>query len=529
MPKYHYSFNDMKSKVVLFLFIFVIAALAGAYYLTKKISNDEETVISRAKVVTPKSSEEETENDDSYQNSLQGEQYKTFVDLLPSETLISSLTIDLNDDGYDDEVIAVRRTDSPYFIIIPALYNTELAAYQRLSEIPTRMTRTRTLSYSGMDITGEHKTALVYQGVEDDGNYVMQIFHTDFERGNALLVKIGDFTSDGTIFIQQTERSDSYELSLSKGESYSVWVYRSDKDDTSKNGGAQIQEEYKWNPSTRMYELSKVVKVNANRLAAKELSRIQDGTVETFADFLNGLWYKTTNTDSEIRYIYFDYPNKEIILVRNESQEVYEWNENKIRHNGMYITTVNSSITSLHRRFDISLVNVDEIKITIRDDIGLKIAETNMWDGQYKKLSLQSSFDSVPVDAEKNEFLKQLEKSISWSTADSIYSITLHDSEYSFKANDTVETGIYSSMKIGTYIVIQFRSDTEATQLNQTYALEFGTKTITEKIKKKTVEKVVTDYDSITFTPVKITPTDCFSTDGRSYVFLRDPDKKPEN
>ena len=520
----------MKSKVVLFLFIFAIAILAGSYYLTKKLSHSEETVISRAKVVTPKSSEEETENDESYQNSLQAEQYKTFVDLLPTETLISSLTIDLNDDGYDDEVIAVRRTDSPYFIIIPALYNTELSAYQRLSEIQTKMSRTRTLSYSGMDITGEHKTALVYQGVEDDGNYVMQIFHTELERGNYLLVKIGDFTSDGTIFIQQTERSDSYELSLSKGESYPVWVYRSEKDDAStKNAGAQIQEEYKWNPSTHVYELSKVVKVNANRLATKELARIQDGTVETFADFLNGLWYKTTNTDSEIRYIYFDFTNKEIILVTKESQEVYEWNENKIRHNGMYITTVNSSITSLHRRFDISLVNVDEIRITIRDDIGIKIAETNIWDGQYKKLSLQSSFDNAPAETEKNEYLKQLEKSISWSTADSVYSITIHDSIYSFKANDTVETGVYSTMKIGAYTVIQFRSDTEGTQLNPTYALEFGTKTITEKIKKKTVEKVVTDYDSITFTPVKITPVDCFSTDGRSYVFLRDPDKKPEN
>ena len=520
----------MKSKVVLFLFIFAIAILAGSYYLTKKLSHSEETVISRAKVVTPKSSEEETDNDESYQNTLQAEQYKTFVDLLPTETLISSLTIDLNDDGYDDEVIAVRRTDSPYFIIIPALYNTELSAYQRLSEIPTKMSRTRTLSYSGMDITGEHKTALVYQGVEDDGNYVMQIFHTELERGNYLLVKIGDFTSDGTIFIQQTERSDSYELSLSKGESYPVWVYRSEKDDAStKNAGAQIQEEYKWNPSTHVYELSKVVKVNANRLATKELARIQDGTVETFADFLNGLWYKTTNTDSEIRYIYFDFTNKEIILVTKESQEVYEWNENKIRHNGMYITTVNSSITSLHRRFDISLVNVDEIRITIRDDIGIKIAETNIWDGQYKKLSLQSSFDNAPAETEKNEYLKQLEKSISWSTADSVYSITIHDSIYSFKANDTVETGVYSTMKIGAYTVIQFRSDTEGTQLNPTYALEFGTKTITEKIKKKTVEKVVTDYDSITFTPVKITPVDCFSTDGRSYVFLRDPDKKPEN
>ncbi len=38
---------------------------------------------------------------------------------------------------------------------------------------------------------------------------------------------------------------------------------------------------------------------------------------------------------------------------------------------------------------------------------------------------------------------------------------------------------------------------------------------------EKTIEKVVTDYDTIIFTPVKITPTDCFSTDGRSYTFTR--------
>ena len=54
----------MKSKVVLFLFIFAIAILGGSYYLTRKLSHNEETVISRAKVVTPKSSEEETENEE---------------------------------------------------------------------------------------------------------------------------------------------------------------------------------------------------------------------------------------------------------------------------------------------------------------------------------------------------------------------------------------------------------------------------------------------------------------------------------
>ena len=76
-------------------------------------------------------------------------------------------------------------------------------------------------------------------------------------------------------------------------------------------------------------------------------------------------------------------------------------------------------------------------------------------------------------------------------------------------------------MEIGSYNVLALRATSFNTVLNQFYALEFGTKTITETVKKKTVEKTVTDYDTITFTPVKITPTDCFATDGKVYTFTR--------
>ena len=76
-------------------------------------------------------------------------------------------------------------------------------------------------------------------------------------------------------------------------------------------------------------------------------------------------------------------------------------------------------------------------------------------------------------------------------------------------------------LKIGSYDVLELKATSFNTVLNQFYALEFGTKTITETVKKKTVEKIVTDYDIITFTPVKITPTDCFATDGKVYTFTR--------
>jgi len=52
--------------------------------------------------------------------------------------------------------------------------------------------------------------------------------------------------------------------------------------------------------------------------------------------------------------------------------------------------------------------------------------------------------------------------------------------------------------------------------------MEFGKKTITETVKRKTVEKVVTDYNTIIFVPVKLMPTDCYSAEGYTFTFVRE-------
>ena len=517
----------MKTKSITLLFIIVIILLGAGFLASKKFIHKSDNTTTRAKIVTPKGSETtESEADSDMQNSgFSSENFDTFITLRPSETLINTITIDFNNDGYDDEVITVRRLGSDVFTIIPGLFNPETADYDRLADIPTSISKIRTFSLSGMDLTGDHRNALIYQGVADDENYVMQLFLWEGEGDSELngkLIKIGDFTSDGTIFIQQVERSDSYQLSLSKGESFSVWVYESEKT-TDENGNVtsgqnQIQREYKWNAGSRMYELANEIKVTAGKLAANELLRIQDGTVETFAAFLDGLWYKTSSDDGVLRYIYFNYEQREIILLQSDSQEVYEWDDSKLRHNGIYLYTVNSDITNLQRRFDILLTSIEEIKIALYDSIGLIIKESSVWDGQYKKLSLQSSIEETDVE-EKNQFISVLEAQNLWTTTDGMNTLALADHRYTFTFDRMQEEGVYSVMKIGSYNVLQLRATSFDTTLNETYAMEFGTKTITETVKKKTVEKVVPDYETIIFTPVKITPTDCFATDGRGYTF----------
>jgi len=509
----------MKSRTVPLLFVLAAALIAGVFFVSKKVLVKEDKSSTRARIVTPKSAASANAENESSGSSIESEKYETFVPLYSGETLISTLTIDINNDGYDDEVIIVRKANSQNLWVVAALIDSESGLYERLPPIETQFTRTRTFSYMGMDVTGEHKNALVYQGVADDGNYVMEIYLCVEEHGRSQLRNIGDFSCDGTVFIQQTERSESYALAMSKGESFSVWVYKSDiQKEGEKTAQNQIQQEYKWNPGLQKYELAREINVTAGRLAATELSRIQDGTVETFAAFLEGLWYKTSNTDGNIRYMYFNYPSNEIIQLYKDIQEVYEWEDSKLRHNGIYLTAVNADIMNLHRRFDIALVNTDEIKITLRDDINLIISENTQWDGNYKKMSLQNTFGESAAAEEKSVYLKELQKGDIWKTADAAIALSFGDFTYSLLNGGLTENGVYSVDKIGAYNVIQFRSDSENSVLAETYSMEFGTKVITETIKKKTVEKVVTDYDTITFTPVKLTSTDCFAVEGKSYI-----------
>ena len=523
----------MKSKTVPVLFVLAAAILAGVFFATKKIVVNNDKTLTRAKIITPKSATSGNDADkDSKSSSFESEKYETFVPLYSGETLISTLTIDINNDGYDDEVIIVRKVSSQNLWIVAALLVPETGLYERLAPIETEFTKTRTFSYTGMDVTGEHQNALIYQGLADDGNYVMKIYLCISENGRNKMNNIGDFSCDGTVFIQQTERSESYALALSKGESFSVWVYKSEKKADSEAGDEkksksslaqnQIQQEYKWNPASQKYELSREINVTAGKLAATELSRIQDGSVETFAAFMKGLWYKTSNSDGNIRYMYFDYDSKEIIQLYKDIQEVYAWEDSKLRHNGIYISAVNADIMNLHRRFDISLVNIDEIKITLRDDINLIINENTQWDGNYKKMNLQSSFDEPSDKEEQNEFLREIRKGGTWVTPDAAVSISFTDYTYSAQTEVLAESGVYSVSKIGSYNVLGLRSDFENSMFNSNYNMTFGTKTVSETVKKKTVEKVVTDYDTIIFTPVKVTSTDCFAVEGKSYTFTRE-------
>ena len=162
------------------------------------------------------------------------------------------------------------------------------------------------------------------------------------------------------------------------------------------------------------------------------------------------------------------------------------------------------------------LSNVDEIWVTVRDDVHMDIKESSLWDGQYKKTGPSYIFNADTPEAGISNFSRKI-LPYEWKTDDENSFIKFDGVKYSAKTGSDEEAGIFSVISVGEDYVIQLRPVTGYSSLETEYKLTFGTKIITEVEKRKTVEKTVVDENTLIMIPVKVTPKECFVTDGRSW------------
>ncbi|MGN0728931.1 pallilysin-related adhesin [Treponema sp.] len=443
----------MQRKVTVSLFIVIVAAGVVALIAKNYIYKPDKNKAS-ASVVVPMLASAEEKKDASFSSEEEDSALVSLVPLNDDETLISIVSMDFDGDGFDDQVNVIKTMDSPYLAILVGLYNPQKNSYERKAVIATEISQAQTFSYTGMDLTGEHRIALVYQGFADNGDSILQAFFISNEGGKFSLSMIADLRGDGTVFIQQIDRYDAYERSKANGARFPIWVYSSD---TENPGSAdQLQIQYEWSHSEGKYVKTRTIRVAGSRIAEKELAKIQDGTVATFAAFLNGVWFMP-EADGSVRCVFFDYDAREIIFFKDDTEEVYKWAHSNIRRNGIYLSTINQEIENLQRRIDISLKSTEEIQIRIQDDVRMLINENAFWDGNYKKTG-------------KNIFLKQGSEPAGVSSAvlakDGIWKIPdgstvkLENGKYLIENESFTESGFFSCFEAAGDSYIQFRSPT---------------------------------------------------------------------
>ena len=465
------------------------------------------------KIITPVASKSKDASNLKSEMLSDSSSLTSFVPLLATETLISTTIFDFDGDNLDDQIAAVHKAGSQNIFLIVGLYIPSTNSYIRAAEIATEVSKTRTFSYAGIDMTGTHRMALVYQGEKTNGESVLCMYHCRHEKERIEILTIGNFSSDGTIFIQQTERSETYELSQTNGESFAVWVYSSDKQNTKTAENAvvnQIQTEYRWSESEQKYIQSKQLNITGSTLAAKELSRIQNGNLETFANFLTGLWYKTTSEGMNPLYIHFNYDTKEVIFLSEDTEGVYSWEDSNLRRSGIYLTAVNMIIPSMKRRFDISLTGINEVRILVHDNVGMIIKENNQWDGIYHKLSFQTTFGETKSVSAAEKMEKELRDGSPWTDGNGNV-FTFMGNSFRISGN-TEENGIFATDDAGQFTVIQFRSAESQSMLNEAYSIRFLPKRESE---------LSEGGDTLVLSPVRLAPNICYPADGYSFTLSK--------
>ena len=445
-------------KFIIVLFALITLVLSG-FYLYQRFSVEEVAEVQYSKVIIP-SAQSETkgiemeEVYDSSENTI-----IAYVPLNSDETLLHSYAVSLGKahggvDTVDDQVCVVKKAGKENLILLVGLYNNITASYNRAAEIETPISQFDTFSISCLDVVGQHQNALVITGLSDAKKTVMQVYLPTIERQSMTLEKIADFSTEGNLFIQESSRSDAYSMNQAAGESFPI-IENCPDPEAGSNSMDQLQITYKWNPQTRIYERSKLQKIPGRTINAQELSKILDGTVETFSKFLDGLWYKSSGNSTEMRYIFFDTENNEIVCFVNESQEVYSINTSWMRRTGITMTTENKSMSALSRSFAVTLVATDEIKIKATDDLKMTIGEETLWDGNYKKQEYKNIEEKKELFTE--EYTEILKTSLnSWSMPEGGF-LTFDKNQWIYENDEIAHKGVFVEVQEFGQILLEFR------------------------------------------------------------------------
>lgn len=444
----------------------VLFALVGAFILVFAILKQlpktdlKDTVYTKTVIPSLSGAKPDIRPEDGFETEETGQ--TSLIPLSAGEILITAYSIDFDGDSYEDQIIALKTPDSRFIKVIVGLYNPLLNKYERSAEIPTDIEQVKTFFLSVSDITGTHENALIVTGYGIENQSRFQAWLPRKNASGFFLHEIADLYAAGTIFIQQKNRSDSYPLETVDGESFPVWAYTSDPN-APEGSLDQLQIMYDWSKTQKKYVKKVETKITEKSLTAQELSKIQDGTEETFAGFLNGIWLKPGKTPEHNRYLFFDYDKKEIIFFQHDRQELHTWERSTIRRNGILVYTTNQSISNISRRFDIALVSTDGIRIKVVDDLGMLISSETLWDGDYKKQSTDALFAArLPAPQEEKApadiiaALQTTSRTV-WK-CDNGWDLSCSGGVYTAKNGGLTESGVFSLLNVFGEQLLQIKS-----------------------------------------------------------------------
>lgn len=427
--------------VVIIVIIGILAYQRIVHQRTQVIPQNAQTIIPTA----PQLQQQEVSSSEVIPENIQ-----SGITLLSDEVLIEDIQADLNGDNKEDKIIAAKKLSDQFIYLFIFLQDSEAQTFTRAVEIKTEATHAKTLSVYTLMVQEYTYPVIVYNGMNADSMQVFGMYRLGIDEDKIISIySLADIQADGQIILKNEQDN-----SISD---YTISAYYSDKD--APNTLNQIEKQYTWNAKKEFFVQTKETKIPGKKIESQFLQKFQTGDSNSFQEFLDGLWYQPSAKRDQNRSIFFNRSENEIIFSVNNIQELFTIDSITPRRFGIYFSTKNASISSIHRRISIELLGIDEVHIRVIDDIArLKIGVASNWDGSYRKISntvreVQSSitFDNIKKILTADEKI--------WTSAEG-YSLYFSDNSYRFLQDTAENSGWYTILQIKGNTVLQLK-DTE--------------------------------------------------------------------
>jgi hypothetical protein len=318
------------------------------------------------------------------------------VPLDDKENLIRVINTNLDLDTNDEQILVLREKEDPQAPLKIAVidYDPIRATYSRTWESLTNATNLRLLEISLKDVVGDHNLEIVCRGMNDLGELTLDLFRkTPSPTGLGLyFTEILRIVADGSIEIDEVERSEGYRLGQKNGPSFVIYAYSRDAE--SENILDKVKRTYYWQYQQNRYVLTSKEQLPGAVIEEKQLEELfSDPSVEAFEAFLAGPWY-LAGTDGQEEILLFLPEQRRITVYSGDVQEVYTWQASfRSLSNRLLAFGANESIESIVRRFNIEVVSLNTIDVSI---LG-----SEQWDrsfGRYFKLNEELQQDLLSAD-----------------------------------------------------------------------------------------------------------------------------------
>jgi len=377
----------MKQKHVT-IFIFSLCAIGIAVLAIWPFNNSGPQERHRTRIIVPASLGSSEADSVLAEQMAYDDRYNLKVFLGERENAIMVLNHDFNSDSIEEQVVAFLSQndgESPVRVAFIA-YDEGLNAYRRLWDAPAAAAIPGTVSINIMDLLGDRSSCIIVTGMNRQGEHTMTVYRNNpGEDWGQPFQKIAEIQVDGSIAVQETERTGAYRQGIAAGKPFAITAYGSDRD--SENLLDRIEIFYEYDQQRGIFAQSRISRVPGSQIEQRRLREILSGNVRVFEEFINDLWYHVgaDGTVDRNQYLYFDPAKREIIFYGEETQQVFVWQRSNPTRYGIYVSSQNISVTTLRRSLDIEMVSLDSIRMRVSEEVRIRIVVGMPWDGLYRR------------------------------------------------------------------------------------------------------------------------------------------------